>query len=134
MHSDWPLYDIEGQSGHTRPQVILCKKLSARPLWQSYAGLLEPFFAGSGENFYKPAQWPIGIGIDIHRVRKRAYDMRVDLLDYETTVGHLSIYFDAGGMFDIEVNAGRYLAVIGAQQQQLLENLAAVGKLAATQH
>ena len=72
---------------------------------------LEPFFAGvGGEILYKPAQWPIGIGIDIHRVRKRDYDMRFDLLDYETTVGHLSVYYDAGGMFDVEVNAGRYLA------------------------
>ena len=36
--------------------------------------------------------------------------MRFDVLDYETTVGHLSLYYDAGGMFDVEVNAGRYLA------------------------
>ena len=36
--------------------------------------------------------------------------MRFDLRHYETTVGHLSVYYDAGGMFDIEVNAGRYLA------------------------
>ncbi len=36
--------------------------------------------------------------------------MRFDLLDYKTTVGHLSLYYDAGGMFDVEINAGRYLA------------------------
>ena len=36
--------------------------------------------------------------------------MRFDLLDYATVVGHLSFYYDAGGMFDVEVNAGRYLA------------------------
>ena len=36
--------------------------------------------------------------------------MRFDLLDYETTVGHVSLYYNAGGMFDIQVNAGRYLA------------------------
>ena len=30
--------------------------------------------------------------------------------NYETTVGHLSVYYDAGGLFDVEVNAGRYLA------------------------
>ena len=72
---------------------------------------MEPFFAGVGaEILYKPALWPVGIGVDVHRVRKRNYDMRFDLLDYETTVGHLSLYYDAGGMFDIEVNAGRYLA------------------------
>ena len=71
----------------------------------------EPFFAGfGGEILYKPAKWPVGLGVDIHRVRQRSYDMRFDLLYYETTIGHGSIYFDAGGMFDIEVNAGRYLA------------------------
>ena len=36
--------------------------------------------------------------------------MMFGLLDYATTVGHVSMYYDAGGMFDIEINAGRYLA------------------------
>ena len=36
--------------------------------------------------------------------------MMFDFLDYQTTVGHLSFYYDAGGIFDLEVNAGRYLA------------------------
>ena len=31
--------------------------------------------------------------------------MLFDLRDYETVVGHVSIYYDAGGLFDIEVNA-----------------------------
>ena len=112
VHSDWPLYDIEGQNGHIHDLKLSYVKNLAPGLYGSaHAGLLEPFFAGvGGELLYKPAQWPFGIGIDIHRVRKRAYDMRFDLLDYETTVGHLSVYYDAGGMFDVEVNAGRYLA------------------------
>ena len=36
--------------------------------------------------------------------------MLFDLLDYKATVGHLSAYYDAGEMFDIELNLGRYLA------------------------
>ena len=112
VHSDWPLYDIEGQRGHIHNLTLSYVKNLAPSLYGiAHAGLLEPFFAGvGGELLYKPAQWPIGIGIDIHRVRKRNYDMKFGLLDYETTVGHLSVYYDAGGMFDIEVNAGRYLA------------------------
>ena len=112
VHSDWPLYDIKGQSGHIHNLTLSYVKNLAPGLYgRAHAGLLEPFFAGvGGELLYKPAQWPISIGIDIHRVQKRDYDMRFDLLDYETTVGHLSLYYDAGGMFDIEVNAGRYLA------------------------
>ena len=78
---------------------------------RAHAGLLEPFFAGvGGEILFKPAQSPIGLDIDLHHVRKRAYEMRFDLLDYETTVGHFSLYYDAGGMFDLEINAGKYLA------------------------
>lgn len=112
VHSDWPLYDIAGQSGHIHELVISYVKNLAPGLHaRAHAGLVEPFFAGVGaEILYKPALWPVGIGVDVHRVRKRNYDMRFDLLDYATTVGHLSLYYDAGGMFDIEVNAGRYLA------------------------
>ena len=112
VHSDWPLYDLEGQSGHIHELTISYVKNLAPSLYgRAHAGLLEPFFAGFGaELLYKPAQWPIGVSIDIHRVRKRDYDMRFNLLDYETTVGHLSLYYDAAGLFDIEVNAGRYLA------------------------
>ena len=112
VHSDWPLYDIAGQSGHIHELTLAYVNNLAPGLYgRAHAGLLEPFFAGIGaEVLYKPANWPIGIGIDVHRVRKRDYDMRFNLLDYEATVGHLSLYYDAGGMFDIEVNAGRYLA------------------------
>ena len=112
VHSDWPLYDFAGQSGHIHELTLsYFKNLGPGLYGHAQAGLLEPFFAGfGGELLYKPAQWPIGLGIDIHRVRQRDYDMRFDLLDYETTVGHLSLYYDAGGMFDVEINAGRYLA------------------------
>lgn len=57
-----------------------------------------------------PVGAPIALGVDLHHVRKRDYDMLFDLRDYETTTGHVSAYLDAGGMFDLEVNAGRYLA------------------------
>ena len=60
--------------------------------------------------------------------------MRFDLLDYETTVGHVSLYYDAGGMFDVEVNAGRYLAGDWGPPQQFHGSLVAGGKWAATRH
>ena len=112
VHSDWPLYDFAGQPGHIHAlKLSYVKNLSPGFYGRAHAGLLEPFYAGiGGEILYKPAQSSIGIGLDIHRVRKRDFDMRFDLLDFEMTVGHLSLYYDAGGMFDIEINAGRYLA------------------------
>ena len=112
VHSDWPLYDFAGQSGHIHELTLSYVGNIAPGLYgRVHGGLLEPFFAGiGGELLYKPIHWPLGIGLDIHKVRKRDYDMQFNLLDYETTVGHLSFYYDAGGMFDIEVNFGRYLA------------------------
>ena len=88
VHSDWPKYDIEGQKGHIHDLTISYVKNIAPGFYgRAHAGLLEPFFAGfGGELLYKPAQWPIGVGFDIHRVRKRDYDMKFDLLDYETTL------------------------------------------------
>jgi hypothetical protein len=112
VHSSWPLYDLAGQNGHIHEFTLSYSKNLAPGLYgRAHAGLLEPFFAGiGGELLYKPVRWPVGVGIDIHRVRQRNYDMRFDLLDYKTTLGHVSLYYDMGGVFDIEVNAGRYLA------------------------
>ena len=59
---------------------------------------------------FKPANSSLALGLDIHRVKRRDYEMLFGLLPYETTVGHLSLYYDAGGKFDVELNAGRYLA------------------------
>ena len=112
VHSDWPLYDFAGQSGHIHEFTLSYIRNLAPGLYgRAHGGLLEPFFAGvGGEVLYKPVHWPIGIGLDIHRVIKRDYDMQFDLLDYKTTIGHVSVYYDAGGIFDVEINAGRYLA------------------------
>ena len=112
VHSDWPLYDFAGQPGHIHELTISYLRNLAPGLYgRFHAGLLEPFFAGfGGEVLYKPINSPFGIGLDIHRVRKRDYDMLFDLLEYQETIGHLSVYYDAGEMFNIEINAGKYLA------------------------
>ena len=112
VHSDWPLYDFAGQDGHIHELTLsYVKNLGPGLYGRTHGGLLEPFYAGfGGEILYKPAQSSFAVGLDIHQVWKRDYDMLFNLRDYETTVGHLSFYYDAGEMFDIEINAGRYLA------------------------
>ena len=75
----------------------------------AHGGLLEYFFAGLEGNFIQASSIPV-VRIRYPSRPKRAYDMQFDLLDYNITVGHLSLYYDAGGLFDIEINAGRYLA------------------------
>ena len=80
MHSDWPLYDFGGQSGHIHDLTLSYSKNLAPGFYgRLHSGLLEPFFAGfGGEVLYKPAQSPIAFGFDIHRVRKRDYDMKFE--------------------------------------------------------
>ena len=69
VHSDWPLYDIAGQSGHIHNLTLsYVKNLAPGIFGRVQAGLLEPFFAGiGGELLYKPTQWPIGLSVDIYR-------------------------------------------------------------------
>ena len=112
VHSSWPLYDLAGQKGHIHQlSFSYLKNIAPNFYGRIHAGLLEPFFAGvGGEILYKPAKSSLAFGLDIHRVKQRSYEMLFDFKDYMTTIGHLSVYYDAGGMFDIEVNAGRYLA------------------------
>ena len=112
VQSDWGHYDINGQDGHIhRLSLNYHDALAPGVFARAHAGLLEPFWAGiGGELLYMPVNAPFALGFDLHRVRKRDYEMRFDLQDYETTTGHISAHLDAGGMFDLEINAGRYLA------------------------
>ena len=49
VHSDWPLYDIEGQPGHIHDlKLSYAKNLAPGLYGRAHGGLLEPFFAGSG--------------------------------------------------------------------------------------
>lgn len=112
VHSDWPLYDFAGQDGHIHTlKISYLKNISSNIYARAHAGWLEPFFAGvGGEILFKPAVSPIALGIDVHYVQKRDYQMMFNLRDYKTTLGHVSLYYDAGGIFEVEINAGRYLA------------------------
>jgi len=110
--SDWGYYDIEGQGGHIAAlNFTYVNNLTPNLFARAHAGLLEAHWAGfGGELLYMPTNSPFALGLDLHRVRKRDYEMRLDLQDYEAATGHVSAYLDAGGMFDLEVNVGRYLA------------------------
>ena len=112
VQSDWGHYDINGQDGYIHRLSLNYNDALAPGLFaRAHAGLLEPFWAGlGGELLYMPVNAPFALGLDLHRVQKRDYEMRLDLQNYETTTGHVSAYLDAGGMFDLEINAGRYLA------------------------
>jgi len=112
VQSNWGLYDVAGQNGHIDNFTLsYFDRLSKGEYASLRAGLLEPMFAGiGGELLYMPESSPFAFGVDIHHVRQRDYNMLFDLQKYETTVGKLSLYYDNGGPFSLEINTGRYLA------------------------
>ncbi len=112
VHSNWPLYDLAGQDGHIHNMTVEYKTNFSESMYSRvHLGLLEPFYAGIGGEFlYYPKQSSFAMGIDIHYVKQRDYDMMFDTLDYETALGHFSFYADAIGLFDLEINVGKYLA------------------------
>lgn len=112
VQSDWGRYDLAGQDGHINNlKISYIDRLSPNLFFRAHLGYLETMYAGvGGEVLFKPKSSSFALGFDMHRVRQRAFDMRFDLRDYETTVGKVSLYYDDGGPFDLEINAGRYLA------------------------
>lgn len=110
--TDVPLYDQGGQSGHLhRLSLTHETKISKNMFSRVELGYLTPKFAGvQGEFLYKLPKSNFAFGIDINAVKMRDYDMLFGLRDYKTISGHFSIYYDAGGPFDLEINAGKYLA------------------------
>ena len=53
VHSDWPIYDLEGQSGHIHELALTYSANIAPGVYgRARAGLLEPFFAGLEGKFF----------------------------------------------------------------------------------
>ena len=74
-------------------------------------GLLEEMFGGvGGEILYRPFKKNYSIGLSIHKVKQRAYNQLFSFKDYETTTGHLGLYFDLPYQIRSQVLVGKYLA------------------------
>ena len=112
VHSDFPLYDEAGQPGHLDHLTVNhMTKMSENSFANFNAGYLEPMYGGlSAEFLYKQPDSRLGIGFDVAAVQMRDFNMRFGMRDYKTTTGHVNLFYDAGGEFDIEANIGRYLA------------------------
>ena len=58
------------------------------------AGILENMYAGVGVEFlYKPFEQNFSLGFEAYRAKKRAFDRRFDLLDYEINTGHINFNY-----------------------------------------
>lgn len=101
-------------SDFTMPHLALkhMGKLGDDHFYGVYGGYLEPMFAGVGaEYLYRPHNSWYAIGVDVNRVRQRAFEQDFSLLPYTVNTGHVTAYMDTG-IQDIQlaVSAGQYLA------------------------
>lgn len=77
-----------------------------------YAGYLESMFAGVGaEWLYRPWYSHLAFGVDINRVRQRAFEQDFNLRNYEVTTGHATLYWDTRWKgVQVKLSGGQYLA------------------------
>jgi len=75
-------------------------------------GVLEAMFAGiGGEILYRPFKGSLAIGAELWRVKQRDYDMTFDFLDYQTTTGHINIFYtEPRSQVTLAMKGGRFLA------------------------
>lgn len=75
------------------------------------AGLLEREFGGvSAEVLWKPVTSPLAIGVEVNKVRQRAFDGGFGFRQLEATTGFVSAYYDHGNSFHSQLDVGQYLA------------------------
>jgi hypothetical protein len=76
------------------------------------AGILENMYAGAGVEFlYKPFEQNFSVGLEAYRAKKRSFDRKFDLLDYEINTGHINFNYHLP-QFGIlgTLSYGKYLA------------------------
>jgi hypothetical protein len=78
----------------------------------TYAGWLEPMFAGVGaEVLWRPLHSPWAVALDLNLVRQRDFAQDWRLQDYRVATGHLTVRWDTGwDDWVVGLSAGQYLA------------------------
>ncbi len=76
------------------------------------AGIFEMMYGGIGiETLYKPFDSNFMMGFELYKVQKRAFDQKIEFLDYKTTTGHINLnyFFEDFGII-ANLSLGKYLA------------------------
>lgn len=87
-------------------------QLSQDHFYSLYGGYLESMFGGvGGEYLYRPMNSRWALGVDVNKVKQRAFEQDLDFRDYTVNTGHITAYVDTG-FEDIlaTVSVGQYLA------------------------
>ncbi|ARE40860.1 Putative outer membrane lipoprotein [Rhodovulum sp. P5] len=111
VRTDWPIY--------ARESNLVVQQLTTDYLFRPApdffarvtAGYLEPMYGGlSGELLWYPAYSRLALGAELNFVRQRDFDQLFGFSDYDVVTGHATAYYDLGGSYHVQLDAGRYLA------------------------
>ena len=111
VRSDFPEYDRFGDGGIDHLTFRYLSKISPKTYVRAEFGYLETMFGGATvEALYKPNASDLALGIDLAVAKQREFNQMLGFKDYQTTTGHVTLYWDAGKKFDFQASVGRYLA------------------------
>ena len=111
VRSDIQDYLKEGKNNIARMQLEYMYSPKKDWFMRLDVGYLEEMFGGyGGEILYRPFNKNIEYGLSLHKVKQRDYDQMFGFRDYETTTGHLGLYYDYSDTVQATFLAGKYLA------------------------
>ena len=74
-------------------------------------GILEEMFGGLVVKFFIDLfKKKYAVGLSAHKVKQRDFDQLFSFRDYETTTGHLGVYFDLPYQIRSQLLVGKYLS------------------------
>ena len=113
VRSDAVMYQQDGASGLEYLTLDHFGKIAPDLFTHISAGYLEPMFAGAmAEILWKPHGSRLSLGAEVDHVVQRDTDKLFGVQDYgyQVTTGHLSAFYDLKRGYQVQVDAGRYLA------------------------
>ena len=113
VRSDALVYAQEGASGLENLTVDHFGKIGPDLFTHISAGYLEPMFAGVvSELLWQRFDSRLSLGAEVAHVVQRDQDKLLGVQDYnyQVTLGHLSAFYALNHGYQVQVDAGRYLA------------------------
>lgn len=111
VRTDGPLYSKLGDPSIDKMQVAWYTRPGRNLYGRVSVGYLERMFGGvSGEVLWKPVDSPLALGAELNYVMQRDYDGGLGFRNYDVLTGHVSAYYDIGMGYNLQLDAGRYLA------------------------
>lgn len=112
VRSDFLKYFSRGKTGIGQLDTQYRFRLAPTVFGVVKAGYLESMFAGAGgEVLWRPEGQRWALGADVYEVWQRGFDRLLDLQEYKTFTGHVSLYYDSPWHdLNFMVSAGQYLA------------------------